>query len=144
MDNAPAAVCIGEIETLVRHQLTPEETAKGAKKSARVRKGIAKQASKLLGMKIEAGYVDAAINAVTVWASTPVGQLLIGLGFIELGGRAGFFKHVPGGAEGIAAVLLSVDVLQALGASGIVTQGATLASTITKAASSAPAALAGA
>ena len=95
------------------HKFTPEETKRGYTNSARVRKGFLKLQRFVANKQFESKATTQLVNFFTMFASTPVGSVVIAWFLIDLAQKTGWINIEE--AYGLKAVITSDALLGALG-----------------------------
>ncbi len=95
------------------HKFTPEETKRGYTNSARVRKGFLKLQKFVANKQFESKATTQLVNFFTMFASTPVGSIVIAWFLIDLAQKTGWINVEE--AYALKAVITSDALLGAVG-----------------------------
>ena len=95
------------------HKFTPEETKRGYTNSARVRKGFLKLQKFVANKQFESKATTQLVNFFTMFASTPVGSIVIAWFLIDLAQKTSWINIEE--AYALKAVITSDALLGAVG-----------------------------
>ena len=95
------------------HKFTPEETRRGYTNSARVRKGFLKLQKFVANKQFESKATTQLVNFFTMFASTPVGSIVIAWFLIDLAQKTSWINIEE--AYALKAVITSDALLGAIG-----------------------------